>query len=138
VHLVLAGMHEDATGRYRRVDLSKQRLAAMKEAVGLEIERQRGERAPSRLVTGPPASGSRGRGSYPTPALKLSIARPALIRALPLAPLSRYRSAKKHDRLAPPAGSAIFALRAVARRYQRRMEYELEVQARRLGRERAA
>lgn len=138
VHLVLAGMHEDGAGRYRSVDLSKQRLAAMKEAVGLEIERQRGERAPSRLVTGPAASGSTGRDSYSTPALKLSVARPALIRALPLAPLARYRSATKHDRLAPPAGSAIFALRAVARRYQRRMEHELEVEARRLGRERAA
>lgn len=138
VHLVLAGMHEDGNGGYRRVDISKQRLAAMKETVGLEIERQRGERAPSRLVTGPPASGSRGRDSSSTPALKLPIARPALIRALPLAPLARYRSTKKHDRVAPAAGSAIFALRAVARRYQRRMEHELEVEAGRLGRERAA
>ena len=136
VHLVLAGMHEDAAGGYRRVDLSKLRLAAMKQAVGLEIERQRGERVPSRSVTVPAASGFGGRAEIP--ALKLSVARPALIRALPPAPLARYRIAKKHDRLAPAAGSAILALRAVARRYQRRMEHELEVEARRLGRERAA
>jgi hypothetical protein len=138
VHLVLAGMHEDGNGSYRRVDLSKPRLSAMKEAVALEIERQRGERAPSRPASPSVAGGFRGRDSYQLPGLQLPVARPALIRALPLAPLARYRSAKKHDRLAPKAGSAIFALRAVARRYQRRMEHELEVEARRLGRERAA
>lgn len=138
VHLVLAGMHEDGNGSYRRVDLSKPRLSAMKEAVALEIERQRTERAPSRLASAVAASGFRGTDSYQLPGLQLPVARPALIRALPLAPLARYRSAKKQDRLAPAAGSAIFALRAVARRYQRRMEHELEVEARRLGRERAA
>ena len=138
VHLVLAGMHEDAGGGYRRVDISKQRLTAMKQAIGLEIERQRGERSPFRNVIEPAAGGSRGREQLALPALKLPVARPALIRALPLEPLARYRSAKKHDRPAPAAGSAIFALRAVARRYQRRMEHELEVEARRLGRERAA
>ncbi|MHB8614113.1 MAG: hypothetical protein ACYDAL_17075 [Candidatus Dormibacteraceae bacterium] len=138
VHLVLAGMHENAAGGYRRVDLSKERLAAMKHAVGFEIERQRGERSPSRSVTAPAAGGIRGSETYALPALKLPVAGPALIRALPLAPLVRYRSLKKKDRFAPAAGSAIFALRAVARRYQRRMEHELEVEARRLGRERAA
>jgi relaxase MobL-like protein len=138
VHLVLAGMHQDGNGDYRRVDLSKPRLSAMKQAVALEIERQRAERAPSRLATAAAASGLRGRDSNQLPGLHLPVVRPALIRALPSAPLTRYRTGKKHDRLAPAAGSAIFALRAVARRYQRRMEHELEVEARRLGRERAA
>ena len=138
VHLVLAGMHQDAQGSYRRVDLSKPRLSAMKEAVALEIERQRAERALSRLTSPQAASGFRGRDSYQLPALQLPVARPALIRALPLARLAQYRSSKKHDRLAPARGSAIFALRAVARRYQRRMEHELEIEARRLGWERAA
>ena len=138
VHLVLAGMHEDGNGSYRRVDLSKPRLSAMKVGVALEIERQRAERAPSRLASAAAASGVTGRDSHQLPGLQLPVARPALIRALPLAPLARSRSAKKHDRLAPAAGSAIFALRAVARRYQRRMEHELELEARRLGRERAA
>ena len=101
VHLVLAGMHQDAAGGYRRVDVSKPRLAAMKQAVSLEIERQRGERAPSR--TSPrQQQRSRGREQYALPALKLPVARPALIRSLPLAPLARYRAASRnaarHDR----------------------------------------
>ncbi len=138
VHLVIAGMHEDGTGSYRRADLSKPRLSAMKDAVALEIERQRSERAPSRLASPAAESGLRGRESYQLPGRKLHRARPALIGALPLAPQARVRRAKKHHRLAPAAGSAIFALRAVARRYQRRMDYELEIEARRLGQERAA
>jgi len=42
VHLVVAGMHLDSDGQYRRVDVTKPRLAAMKLTLGLEIDRQRG------------------------------------------------------------------------------------------------
>jgi len=140
VHLVLGGMHQDSTGSYRRVDVSKPRLAAIKEAVGLEIERQRGERAPSRSVTGPATSGFGGRGELP--ALKLSVAGPALIRALPAAPLGRYRAgsrnAERHDRRPASGGGAVLALQRAARRYRQRMAHELELEARQLGRERAA
>ena len=140
VHLVLAGMHQDSSGGYRRVDVSKPRLAAIKHAVGLEIERQRGERAPSRSITVPAASGFGGRDEFP--ALKLSVAGPALIRALPPAPLARYRvgsrNAKRHDGRPTSAGGAVLALRQAARRYQRRMERELEIEARLRGWERAA
>lgn len=142
VHLVLAGMYEDFAASYRRIDLSKQRLAAMKQAVSLEIERQRGEHTPSKAVSAAAASGLRGRDTYLVPGLQLRVARPALIRALPLTPLARhglgFRRAQKHDRPTVPAGDAILALRAVARRYRRRMEHELETEARRLGREHAA
>src|SRR6202158_837076 len=82
VHLVLAGMREDAKGGYRRVDISKPRLAAMKEAIGLESERQRRELTPAKRVDIPDASSLGGRDSYAIPALKLPAARPALIRAL--------------------------------------------------------
>lgn len=142
VHLVLAGMHEDSQGGYRRVDISKQRLVAMKEAVGLEIERQRGERAPSRVVNVPAAGGARGRDLFALQALKLLGGRPALIRALPLTPLARFRVASSggwsEARRPGAAGASMLALRAVARRYQRRMERELEIEARRWGREWAA
>src|SRR5437660_9099709 len=40
VHLVMAGMHADAEGGFRRVDLTRQRLAAMKEDLAKEIQRQ--------------------------------------------------------------------------------------------------
>jgi hypothetical protein len=138
VHLVLAGMHEDGEGGYRRVDVSKARLAAMKEAVALEIERQRGERTPSKSVGAPTASGARGRNSS-QPALKLLVERPALIRTLPLTPVAQSSLATggegREPRRPAQAGGSIFALRAVARRYQRRMQRELEIDARRWGRE---
>ena len=142
IHLVVAGMHEDASGSYRRVDVSKARLAAMKVAVGLEIERQRGEREPSREVTLPAASDLTGGDSPALLALELPVARPVLIRALASAPHAQHPVAAtgpKKDAWRPdPAGGSILALRAVARRYQRRMEHELEIEARRLGREQAA
>ena len=138
VHLVLAGMHEDGDGGYRRVHISKARLAAMKDAVALEIERQRSERTPSKLVGAPAASGARGRTST-QPALKLLVERPALIRTLPLTPLAQSSVATGGNRPEPrrpaQAGGSILALRAVARRYQRRMERELAMEARRWGQE---
>jgi hypothetical protein len=137
VHLVLAGMRQDASGGYRRVDISKPRLAAMKEAISLESERQRRELAPAKRVDAPDASGLGGRDSHPLPALKLPAVRPALIRALPPTPLARYRVASSSSRTAY-AGGSVLALRAVARRYQRRMERELELEAQRMGRERVA
>jgi hypothetical protein len=136
VHLVLAGMHEDAAGGYRRVDVSKPRLAAMKHAVSLEIERQRDERSPSRHVIAPADSGSRGREQCAPPALKLPVARPALIRSLPLGSLARFRAPARRitgSRLHKRTGDPMWALRAVARRYQLRMEHELERETERLG-----
>ena len=41
IHLVVAGMHRDASGVYRRLDMPRPRLAAVKEAIAIEIERQR-------------------------------------------------------------------------------------------------
>ena len=142
VHLVLAGMAENGAGGYRRVDVTKPRLAAMKGAVALEIERQRRERTPSRTAPKPIASEVGGRDLTSTPALKLSVAQPALIRTLPLAPLARFRVASSgtSGQGGPPlaAPSSLLALRAVARRYSRQMQREVEEEARRYGRERAA
>ena len=94
VHLVLAGMHQDSTGGYRRVDLSKPRLAAIKQAVSLEIERQRGDASLPGRSPVQQRVGFGGRDELP--ALKLSVAGPALIRALPPAPLARYRAASRN------------------------------------------
>ncbi len=115
IHLVLAGMHQDGRGGYRRLDLTKQRLAAMKEALTLEIDHQRAERTPGRTVLptavatkAPPAGGA--------------------------APIREIREAAgtattSHSRWLSRHGSMI-ALRAVARRYQRRMQRELEARDR--------
>lgn len=123
VHLVLAGMHRDAAGGYRRVDISKARLAAMKLAIGLEIERQRGERAPSRepgfVSMALPKTGIDGMRFEAAPiARAIRSGSPTRI-SLP--------SHRAHRILHPTSSTgSVVALRAVARRYQRRMERELE------------
>jgi hypothetical protein len=141
VHLVLAGMADDGAGGYRRVDVTKPRLAAMKKAVALEIERQRRVRATSRSARRPNAAEASGGDRTSTPALQLP-AQPALIRTLPLASPARFRpasgSAGAHSGPHVLAPRSLLALRAVARRYSHQMQRELEEEARRHGRERAA
>ena len=129
VHLVLAGMHQDPNGSYRRFDVTKQRLAAMKEALALEIEHQRTERVPSKpLSTAPAASKADAAALFPeveTPH-RVSVVRVAhAARAT-----AKYRQLSHHG--------SLIALRAVARRYQRRMERELEESYRQAQWERAA
>jgi hypothetical protein len=139
VHLVLAGMRESDDG-FVRVDITKPRLAAMKQALGLEIQRQRGERAQVRVAANPSASDAKGRDPV-QPALKLPVARPALIRILPLTPLARSRvssSGARDTTWLAPGGGSLTALRSAARRYQHRMLREAEEEARRLRWERAA
>jgi len=126
VHLVLAGMHQDSSGGYRRLDITRQRLAAMKEALAHEIEHQRAERMPARTTQ--PTS-----AEAPSADVALEVrARPS--RQATLAAPSRlrrwYRSGPQH--------SSVIALRAVARRYQRRMQRELEESYRQTQWERAA
>jgi hypothetical protein len=126
VHLVLAGMHLDASGAYRRVDLTRQRLAAMKEALSHEIELQRAERGPAR-VTVPTAVESA------TGALALEVRVLPRREATPSGPRHRtywYRTSGHKG--------SVIALRVVARRYQRRMQRELEEGSRRGESESAA
>ena len=141
VHLVLAGMHEIASGRYRRVDISKPRLAAMKEAIGLEIERQRGERTPAGPLPKPIPTEVSDRDRTSTSTLELLPARPALFRKLPVGPPPRLHvPIQGHAGIwrRTPASRSLLVLRAVARRYSRQMQRELELEARRHGKERAA
>jgi len=140
VHLVVAGMHEDSPGVYRRVDLTKPRLAAMKEAVGQEIQRQRGERVVSvRIARGTPRTVIGG-DKLKAPALKPLALVPALIRTPPVAVPAPAASSGTRSPLAPPAGLqlSLLRLRAAAKRYQRQMQREAEFEARRMGWERVA
>lgn len=142
IHLVLAGMVESETRGYRRVDVTKARLAAMKQAVALEIERQRRERALSHPVRNPMTSGVSGRDRSSAPALKLLVSQPALNRALPLAPLARFRVAFSTGRPGSwertSAPTSLLALRAVARSYARQMQRQVEDEALRRNWEHAA
>lgn len=115
VHLVLAGMHQYSDGQYRRVDVTKQRLAAMKEALSLEIEQQRTERIPSKSVS--PASAAATVAADPSRAPET----PHTIAELRVV---RTHRAPHHHQSVRQVGPLI-ALRAVARRYQRRMERDL-------------
>src|SRR5579859_97439 len=139
VHLVLAGMRQTNDG-FARIDVTRARLAAMKEALGIEIQRQRGERVRPLVAAKANASDARGRDLI-QPALQLKVAGPERIRILPLAPLARFRVASSgvHRRdWAPAGGGSILALRSAARRYQQRMQREAKEEARRRGWERAA
>ena len=140
IHLVLAGMRVDTTGGYRRVDITKPRLAVMKEALGLEIERQRRERMTSIRTVEQPISTAVG--EIVPPAIKAPALPPSPILLLPLPPLAWIRLASRWTNAAAnrPSGSAssILALRAMARRYSRQMQREVEREARLRGWERTA
>jgi hypothetical protein len=131
-HLVLAGMRPDAMGGFARVDITKPRLAAMKEAVSLEIERQRAERTPSlnAVELSRPVA-------IPLPAASCSD--PAGRAPEQVAVPTRGRQLDRARRLLPlPLTASFIALRAVARRYQRQMQRELEDSYRQSQREFAA
>ncbi len=140
VHLVLAGMRADSTGGYRRVDITKPRLAAMKEALSLEIERQRGEREQSQRICDGPSPATDAEAD--SPAIARHVARPVLLQALPMRPLARITPASGGTQAAAyqctQHPSSLLALRAVARRYSRQMQREVEREARLRGWERAA
>jgi len=133
VHLVLAGMRADAAGGYRRVDITKPRLAAMKEALGLEIERQRAERTPLRqpLVTVPTSKSEPSEASSREAAPSVAV----LAEEVPVAPprVGRRQSLRSVSHI-----RSVVTLRAVGRRYQRQMERELEDGYRQSQWERAA
>ncbi len=115
VHLVIAGMHHDGSS-YRRVDLTKQRLAAMKEELADAIDRQRGERIPNRPL--------RPMAAEPKTVTEVLTPR-TVITAWRRLSVQRDRIDRRPRRLVSARG-ALLTLRAVARRYQRRMERELE------------
>jgi hypothetical protein len=141
VHLVLAGMHDDGQGGYRRADVTKPRLAAMKEALALEIQRQRGERTAFQKRPTPIANTATSVDAT-RPTVKLLAAQPAFIRTLPQKLPARSREASSYrlsgSRHLLHYSSSLIALRAVARRYQRQMQHEVADEARRLGWEHAA
>jgi hypothetical protein len=132
VHLVVAGMHLDSTGRFHRLDISRPRLAAIKEAVALEIERQRREHRPTTKLR--ESVGAALGGTTPTsiPALQVPVARPVLIRIPPLAAsTARPNNGRAWLRRNMHPTSLVLRLQAVARKYQRQVEREAEEEARR-------
>jgi hypothetical protein len=111
IHLVIAGMHRDASGAYRRVDISKVRLASIKEALALEIERQRCERTASPLPA-EPAEESVATAPHrrPQPVFEHPVQPPNPGRRVAW---RRLRSPKR--RIRPPASTPLLRGRVAAR-----------------------
>jgi hypothetical protein len=126
VHIVLAARRELTPGRFQSVLITRPRLQRMKDAVGCEIDRQRGfalerdetppGRRPSRAATKPQTNGHH---IYRWRKVRRSISN------------QRSRSIVHRGQL---AGATLWRLQAVALRYQHQMGRELEEQA--AGRER--
>jgi len=121
-HLVLAGMRVNGVGGFSRVDITKPRLAAMKEALSLEIERQRAERTPSRHAVELSKPVAVTRPTAPSSHQFEATRGPEQIQV----PVRRWHDDRSRRLLPLPLSASVIALRAVARRYQRQMERELE------------
>ena len=122
VHLVLAGMRSDGHGGFVRIDITKSRLAAMKEALSLEIERQRREPTQLQVRTERPAlTAEVGRNAT-------SSSEPAVAHSAPIVeiPVRSPVAGRGGRRARTNQVGSVIALRAVAHRYQRQMERELE------------
>jgi hypothetical protein len=131
VHIVLAARREVEPGKFQTVLITRARLQRMKDAIRLEMERQRdparerGQQA-SALRLSKPAAGSRQASRSPLRWRRLP--------ARTVAGSQRWRST------GPVHGGQVFAtalirLRAAARNYQLQMERELEQDLGRRGAE---
>ena len=131
VHIVLAARRQIVPGQYRSVVLTRPRLQRMKDAIAREIERQRdlvmdhAQRPPIERLARSIASQS------PKPQ---AAARWRRLRSRAAFPHLRSRSIT-HVRRGMFVGLTLLRLRAVALRYHRQMERELEDELARRERE---
>lgn len=129
IHLVVAGMRQDAAGAYHRVDITKPRLAAIKQAVANEIQRQRGERM--QALDRPLEKQAKSTDRLRRPVAGSPIIRSAAGSLPALAPQSTSRLIKRQRRIATSTSYSLLRLRAAARRYQRLLERDSEQEIRR-------
>ena len=122
VHLVLAGMRSSGLGGFMRFEISKPRLEAMKGALGLEIERQRAERSPSRNAAERLRQVAVAQLSTPATHQVEANRAPEQVQV----PTRRSNDDRGPSLVPLHHNASVIALRAVARRYQRQMERELE------------
>jgi hypothetical protein len=128
-------MRADGKGGFARVDITKTRLAAMKAALGAEIVRQRTERSPLRALRQMTPQGAKGEVdglSFGAGAV------PSRARTHTSRPVSPWLRRKRFTLHPTSYVGSVISLRAVARRYQRQMERELEQSQRQVQLEHAA
>jgi hypothetical protein len=123
VHIVLAARRETAPGHYRTVMLTRPRLQRMKDAIGREIERQRG----LELVRAgePQALRAAPRVVVARPVQRRVASRWRRLRSRQAFPSLRSRSIT-HLRRNQLLGATMFRLRRAALHYHHQMERELE------------
>jgi hypothetical protein len=131
VQIVLAARREIAPGRFSTLIINRARLQRMKEAIWIEIarqrepERERAEQAPALKASAPMMTLERGHHAAP---------RWRWVRHS--APKPRTRSHRSTVPASYPAlAGTVFHLRAVALRYRRQVELELEKELREAERE---
>jgi len=122
VHIVLAARRELAPGKFSTLVINRQRLQRMKDAIALEIDRQRSpQRARDRQrEVQQPVQGTTTPQIY-----RHSAARWRWLQVQTHEAAQRPRLAT-HWRRRQRLDATLHGLRAVARNYQRRMEHELE------------
>jgi MobA/VirD2-like, nuclease domain len=132
VHIVLAARRELAPGKFSTVLITRKRLQRMKDAIALEIDRQRAPERGRTDKTRPPRR--------PSATLEPELQHHDLPRwrwASSHASRARARSHSiRHPRSHRAIAASLLQLRGVAQRYQQRMERELEqelIQAEREG-----
>ncbi len=132
VHLVIAGMRE-TEGGFARVDLTKPRLAVIKQAVALEIQRQRDERVLALAIQRKPfIAQASGQASISRPPAAWRVVRISRAASWSKPALGRRRA------LSSSPTPTVLRLRAAAHRYRRQMERDAAEEARRRGWEHAA
>jgi len=127
VHIVLAARREVAPGRFSTLVINRVRLQRMKDAIAHEIQRQRPEREPTRVVR--EAARLKERiplVRHPAPRWRLLPEPAAQRRRAPA--IAAPRREIHHSR-------SWLRMQAVAASYRRRMERELEEQSLRAERE---
>ncbi len=129
VHIVLAARRELSLGQFSTVVVTRERLQRMKEAIAMEIDRQRGHErgGQSQLHLDAAAKRARGRIHATKPCLQWLSVHEAVARRTSRRGNRRYSG---HPLLA-----TVMHLRAVAHRYHEWMEQELEQELVRAGRE---
>lgn len=120
VHIVLAARREVAPGKFSTLLITRQRLQRMKDAIALEIERQRALELEPHIDDSQPGL---------VPEVRLREPRPHVRPGWHWAGrtcVRRRTLLSVHDRAGGrPIASSLFHLRGVAERYHRRMEHEL-------------
>ena len=128
VHIVLAARRETSPGRFNNFIVTRPRLQRIKDAIALEIERQRAREREPRLQ---PAR-------LQSPTFTRELVRPRHRRRWlsPREAMVRLRSRRPRQHgLGQPIWATLRHLRAAARRYHEQMERELERELARADRE---